>query len=187
MRLFFAVLPDAEARSGIAACRASRSRSAQRRALVPPENYHVTLAFVGEVAGVAARDRARNRRLAARLGSPFGSTPTSTGRRPRCSWRLPRDSRRTEELMAADSCAAWRAASWRSKTGASAAACNDCEEGVASACAASNVCIRLEGAVIQPDALEHGRRASIYTVLDTWPLLDEARKALEKLCRFRCI
>jgi 2'-5' RNA ligase len=48
MRLFFAVLPPVEIRDRIAAA-ARRLPMAAGSALVPPENYHVTLAFVGEV------------------------------------------------------------------------------------------------------------------------------------------
>ncbi len=49
MRLFFAVLPAVEVRNGIAAA-ARRLPHGAKTALVRPENYHMTLAFVGEVA-----------------------------------------------------------------------------------------------------------------------------------------
>jgi RNA 2',3'-cyclic 3'-phosphodiesterase len=49
VRLFFALWPDAEARARIAlAAAALPCESGAFR--VPPENYHLTLAFVGEVA-----------------------------------------------------------------------------------------------------------------------------------------
>ena len=48
MRLFFAVLPPVDVRNGIAAA-ALRLPLEAGSALVPPENYHMTLAFVGEV------------------------------------------------------------------------------------------------------------------------------------------
>ena len=48
MLLFFAVLPPAEVRDGIAAA-ALRLPLEAGSVLVPPENYHMTLAFVGEV------------------------------------------------------------------------------------------------------------------------------------------
>ncbi len=49
MRLFFAVLPPIGVRDGIAAA-ALRLALGAESALVRPENYHMTLAFVGEVA-----------------------------------------------------------------------------------------------------------------------------------------
>ena len=50
MRLFFALWPDPETRTRIAEVAAAAARSLGREARpVPPENYHVTLAFVGEV------------------------------------------------------------------------------------------------------------------------------------------
>ena len=49
MRLFFAFWPDGGARARIAEAAASLGLAEQARR-VPPENYHVTLAFVGEVA-----------------------------------------------------------------------------------------------------------------------------------------
>ena len=48
MRLFFAVLPPPEVRNGIAAAAIHLSMDA-KSALVRPDNYHMTLAFVGEV------------------------------------------------------------------------------------------------------------------------------------------
>ncbi|HLN48040.1 MAG TPA: RNA 2',3'-cyclic phosphodiesterase [Steroidobacteraceae bacterium] len=48
MRLFFAVLPPVEVRDGIAAA-ALRLPLDAKSALVRPDNYHMTLAFVGEV------------------------------------------------------------------------------------------------------------------------------------------
>lgn len=48
MRLFFAVLPPVDVRDGIAAT-ALRLALEAGSALVPPDNYHMTLAFVGEV------------------------------------------------------------------------------------------------------------------------------------------
>jgi 2'-5' RNA ligase len=48
MRLFFALWPDAETRSRIAAAAALLRLGAEART-VPPQNYHVTLAFLGEV------------------------------------------------------------------------------------------------------------------------------------------
>ncbi len=51
MRLFFAVLPPVEVRNGIAAAALSLPLGA-KSALVPPDNYHMTLAFVGEVAAL---------------------------------------------------------------------------------------------------------------------------------------
>ena len=48
MRLFFAVLPPPEVRNGIAAA-ALRLPLDADSALVRPDNYHMTLAFVGEV------------------------------------------------------------------------------------------------------------------------------------------
>jgi 2'-5' RNA ligase len=49
LRLFFAVLPPIEVRNGIAAA-ALRLPLAAGSVLVPPENYHMTVAFIGEVA-----------------------------------------------------------------------------------------------------------------------------------------
>lgn len=48
VRLFFAVWPDPETRQRIAAAASAVEYGAGAR-LVPPENYHLTLAFVGEV------------------------------------------------------------------------------------------------------------------------------------------
>jgi len=48
MRLFFAVWPDPETRQRIAAAASAVECGAGAR-LVPPENYHLTLAFVGKV------------------------------------------------------------------------------------------------------------------------------------------
>jgi 2'-5' RNA ligase len=49
VRCFFAVWPDAAARRRIAAAAAVVEGGAGAR-LVPPENYHLTVAFVGEIA-----------------------------------------------------------------------------------------------------------------------------------------
>jgi len=51
LRLFFAVLPPVEVRNGIAEA-ALRLPLAAGSAPVPPENYHMTLAFIGEVPAV---------------------------------------------------------------------------------------------------------------------------------------
>jgi RNA 2',3'-cyclic 3'-phosphodiesterase len=48
MRLFFALLPDSQVRHTITTAAHALELGAAS-ALVPPENYHVTLAFVGEV------------------------------------------------------------------------------------------------------------------------------------------
>jgi 2'-5' RNA ligase len=50
VRLFFALWPDAETRTRIAEVAAAAAQSLGREAQpVPPENYHVTLVFVGDV------------------------------------------------------------------------------------------------------------------------------------------
>jgi len=49
MRLFFALWPDADIRARIAGAAAALRLSGGARR-VPPRNYHVTLAFVGDVA-----------------------------------------------------------------------------------------------------------------------------------------
>ena len=48
MRLFFAAFPTAEIRRRIASAAAAIGLSEEAR-LVPPDNYHMTVAFVGEV------------------------------------------------------------------------------------------------------------------------------------------
>jgi 2'-5' RNA ligase len=48
VRLFFAVMPDPETRERIAAAAISMRLDSDAR-LVPPHNYHMTLAFIGEV------------------------------------------------------------------------------------------------------------------------------------------
>jgi 2'-5' RNA ligase len=50
MRLFFALWPDADTKSKLAGV-AAKMRLADRSRLVPAENYHLTLAFIGEVPG----------------------------------------------------------------------------------------------------------------------------------------
>jgi 2'-5' RNA ligase len=49
MRLFFALCPDADARERVANAAAALRLTEEAR-LVPQQNYHLTLAFVGEVA-----------------------------------------------------------------------------------------------------------------------------------------
>ena len=53
MRLFFAAFPDRETRRLIASAAASLMPGNDAR-LVPCENYHITLAFVGEVSNSQA-------------------------------------------------------------------------------------------------------------------------------------
>jgi 2'-5' RNA ligase len=48
VRLFFALWPDAETRARVAEAAAAVRLGSEAR-LVPPQNYHLTLAFIGEV------------------------------------------------------------------------------------------------------------------------------------------
>ncbi len=53
MRLFFAVFPDSETRRGLAAAAQALVLDDESRR-VPSENYHMTLAFIGEVSAPLA-------------------------------------------------------------------------------------------------------------------------------------
>lgn len=86
-RLFFALWPDADTREGLA--RAARQSGVDSRRLVPPQNLHVTLAFLGNV------DEALQKRLveaaAGLRGHAFSLTIDRSGwwRRAGIAWLGP--------------------------------------------------------------------------------------------------
>ena len=173
LRLFFAVLPPVEIRSGIADA-ALRLPLEAGSAPVPPENYHMTLAFIGEVPAMQLAP-------CARIGAAQRACAFTVRLDAYEYWPKPRWWRRRAREIPAALARLWerlQAALASHRVGgqspAAAAACDDCEEGVASACAASDVCIRLEAArtFSLMQSTRSGARPSrgvqpIYTVVDT--------------------
>ncbi len=87
MRLFLALWPDDDVRERIAAVSAGLPNKCGRP--VPRENLHLTLAFLGSVAGDAAGDL--QRRMAAVQAEPFNLVFDRCGwfRRARVIWLAP--------------------------------------------------------------------------------------------------
>ena len=87
MRLFFAVFPDSETRGRLAAAAQALVLDNESRR-VPSGNYHMTLAFIGEVSAPLAALKAVGaaQRL---LHSRRASMATNTGLRLRSWWLGP--------------------------------------------------------------------------------------------------
>ena len=142
MRLFFAAFPDRETRRLIASAVSSLMLGDDAR-LVPCENYHITLAFVGEVSDAQA--------ALLRTIVPL-EVPAFTVRFDTCEHWL-----RSEVLVLAASeyPPALHDLQCKLRSGlahndfapdptAIPPTCNDCEKGSASPCAASDVRISVE-------------------------------------------
>jgi len=88
VRLFFAVFPDSETRRRVAAAAEAFVLDDESRR-VPCENYHLTLAFIGEVQRETLVWLKPSARRSARSNSRYASIATSTGLRLRSWWPGP--------------------------------------------------------------------------------------------------
>ena len=184
MRLFFAAFPDPETRRRIASVAHALDLAPARR-VVPPENYHMTLAFVGEVPESQARRVAQDRRaqraraFTVRFDAyeywPKAKVVVAAAREyPVLAGAVVANSfmptLAQHELALAPQPLRPHVTLARKVTQAP----------VLQAMSAFDWTVR----DIQSDAFGHEPALeSVYTVVDTWPLLDKAR-TLDKLCNF---
>ena len=164
MRLFFALWPDDDARAHIARAALALRLAVDARP-VPQENYHATLAFVGEV---SMPQLAVLQQIAGALRVPRFTFTCDSIRRVRLLAGSASGSGRCEGIVdcvdaAVDAIASGSRApaallEARVPAATAAYAYHAREEGRASPCAASNVSIRLECTIIQSGTLRYQRR-----------------------------
>jgi RNA 2',3'-cyclic 3'-phosphodiesterase len=184
VRLFFALWPDLATRTEIAAAAASLRLEGVSARRVPPENFHLTLAFLGETS--------MSELAALRATARTWRGGSCTLRFDTCEyWPAPRVVAAVGAALADADADAVAQESW--------AALSDFCMGLRRDPAAESVALRphvtLARKVMQapvPQAMspfdwqaqsfslvrsDTGTAGSVYTVVDTWPLLDKSPKS----------
>ena len=173
MRLFFALLPDSATRERLSSVVAQLKEIGRAR-LVAPENFHMTLAFVGEV---PERDLPIYREAGARLGLRRCAIQFDT-----CEYWPNSDSvvlagRENPRDLAAQVDSLWAAVaahrgpehakkSWR----AHATLARKVAQAPVLPAMSSILWFSQSFGLMRSDT---GGSASVYTVVDSWPLLDK--------------
>jgi RNA 2',3'-cyclic 3'-phosphodiesterase len=173
VRLFFALLPDASTLGRLSNV-AAHLQIAGRARLVPPKNFHITLAFVGEVPDGDVQilremgDALGLQRCAIELNKleywPNSQAIVLTAR------AAPRDlATRTEQLRAA-AAAKIRAGRDKMKWHAHVTLARKVAQAPVFAVMSPITWVSHSVGLVTSDT---GGRESSYTVVDSWPLLDE--------------
>ncbi|HME39938.1 MAG TPA: RNA 2',3'-cyclic phosphodiesterase [Steroidobacteraceae bacterium] len=171
MRLFFALWPEPQIRANIADAAAVLRLGSDARA-VPRENYHLTLAFLGEVADSQLAVLQRIGRSAQAAGFTIKLDAYEHWREPRvlvaAASETPAELTLLQARLQAQSRAQYRPPLRPHVTLARKVAQAPVPQAMSplywSARSFSLVCSETSGA------------HSVYTVVDTWPLLDETPK-----------